>query len=103
MIHGWILEAGRPEGILGAPEFSSRPALVGSRSESTPAKIRIGIALGGGFARALYHWCQRATVADAYASGASPVEVARIGCSMRFSRRQALEVLGSCVWSLAIE
>ena len=104
MIHGRILEADRHEGILAAPEFSSRPALVGSRSDSTPARIRIGIALGGGFARGIAHAgvlkvLQRfslpihcitgvsagAIVAAAYASGASPDEIARIGCSMRFS------------------
>jgi len=104
MIHGWILEADRREGILGAPEFSSRPALVGSRSDSTPARIRIGVALGGGFARGIAHagvlkalqqfslpiHCitgvsAGAIVAAAYASGASPDEIARIGCSMGFS------------------
>ena len=104
MIHGWILEADRHEGILGAPEFSSRPALVGSRSDSTPARIRIGIALGGGFARGIAHagvlkvlqqfslpiHCitgvsARAIVAAAYASGASPDEIARLGYSMRLS------------------
>lgn len=65
--------------------------------------VRIGLALGGGFARGIAHagvlrifeqhripiHCVTgisagAIVAAAYASGATPDEIARIGCSMRF-------------------
>lgn len=64
---------------------------------------RIGLALGGGFARGIAHagvlevferhqipiYCitgvsAGSIVAAAYASGASPAEIARAGCSMRF-------------------
>jgi NTE family protein len=64
---------------------------------------RIGLALGGGFARGIAHagvlqvlerhhipiYCitgvsAGAIVAAAYASGASPAEIARAGCAMRF-------------------
>jgi NTE family protein len=65
--------------------------------------IRIGLALGGGFARGIAHagvlkifdqhrvpiHCitgvsAGSIVAAAYASGAQPEEIARVGCSMRF-------------------
>ena len=68
------------------------------------AQPKIGIALGGGFARGIAHagllkvfeqhqipiHCitgvsAGAIVAAAYASGASPEEIARAGCSMRFT------------------
>jgi NTE family protein len=68
---------------------------------STPP-VRIGLALGGGFARGIAHagvlkildripiHCiagvsAGSIVAAAYASGASHTEIARAGCSMRFS------------------
>jgi NTE family protein len=70
---------------------------------SPPAVPRIGLALGGGFARGIAHagvlrifekhriplHCitgvsAGAIVAAAYASGASADEIARVGCSMRF-------------------
>jgi NTE family protein len=101
--HSWILEADRREGILSATESIRGPALIGSRSDSAPAGIRIGVALGGGFARGIAHagvlkvlqqfsvpiHCitgvsAGAIVAAAYASGTSPDEIAQIGCSMRF-------------------
>ena len=82
---------------------SSAPARVKSRSESTTTRIRIGVALGGGFARGIAHagvlkvleqhnipiHCitgvsAGAIVAAAYASGTTPGEIARAGCSMRF-------------------
>ena len=104
MIHGWIFRADRRKDNLDTPEFPSRQALIGSRSGPTPAGIRIGVALGGGFARGIAHagvlkvlqqfgfpiHCitgvsAGAIVAAAYASGASPDEIADIGCSMRFS------------------
>ena len=104
MTHGWILEADRRQGVLPAPEFYGKPPQIGSRSDLSPARIRIGVALGGGFARGIAHagvlkvlqqfnlpiHCVTgvsagAIVAAAYASGASPDEIAQIGCSMRFS------------------
>jgi NTE family protein len=70
----------------------------------TTSQPKIGIALGGGFARGIAHagllkvfeqhqipvFCitgvsAGAIVAAAYASGASPEEIARAGCSMRFT------------------
>jgi len=73
------------------------------RIASTAAPLRIGLALGGGFARGIAHagvlrifeqhripiHCitgisAGAIVAAAYASGVAPEEVARVGCSMRF-------------------
>lgn len=68
-----------------------------------PAPVRIGLALGGGFARGIAHagvlrvfeqhgipiHCitgisAGSIVAAAYASGATPEEIAHAGCSMRF-------------------
>jgi NTE family protein len=73
-------------------------------STAIPAPVRIGIALGGGFARGIAHvgalnvfeqngipiHCiagvsAGSIVAAAYASGASCDEIARTGCSMRFA------------------
>jgi NTE family protein len=70
----------------------------------SPAPVRIGLALGGGFARGISHAgllevferngiridyiagvSAGAIVAAAYASGASAPEIARVGCSMRFN------------------
>jgi NTE family protein len=78
-----------------------RPQLVVPIAAPQP---KIGIALGGGFARGIAHagllkvfeqhhipiHCVTgvsagAIVAAAYASGASPAEIARVGCSMRFT------------------
>ncbi len=73
--------------------------------EAIPAEpVRIGLALGGGFARGIAHagvlevfehhripiHCitgvsAGSIVAAAYASGATPAEIAHAGCSMRFS------------------
>jgi len=72
-------------------------------SQSTPVQPRIGLALGGGFARGVAHagvlraferqgiplHCitgvsAGAIVAAAYASGAKADEIARAGCAMRF-------------------
>lgn len=69
-----------------------------------PPPLRIGLALGGGFARGIAHvgildiferhnipiHCitgvsAGSIVAAAYASGASPDEIARAGCAMRFN------------------
>jgi NTE family protein len=87
----WLFERGRRFGVLGGLRLS-RPG------------IRIGLALGGGFARGIAHvgvlkvleqhnipiHCitgvsAGSIVAAAYASGATPDEIARTGCSMRFS------------------
>jgi predicted acylesterase/phospholipase RssA len=73
------------------------------RAPGAPAPVRIGLALGGGFARGIAHagvlrifdqhhipiHCitgisAGSIVAAAYASGATPEEIARAGCSMRF-------------------
>jgi NTE family protein len=70
---------------------------------ASPAPPKIGLALGGGFARGIAHagllqvferhhipiHCitgvsAGSIVAAAYASGATPAEIARAGCSMRF-------------------
>ena len=77
--------------------------------------VRIGLALGGGIARGIAHagvlklidqhripiHCVTGVsagsiVAAAYASGATPDEIARAGCSMRFSDvgRWGLDRLG---------
>jgi NTE family protein len=80
---------------LSLPPAHERPA-----PEPT---VRIGLALGGGFARGIAHagvlkvleqhripiHCVTGVsagsiVAAAYASGATPEEIARVGCSMRF-------------------
>lgn len=82
---------------LTAPKVSPESSLV------APPPLRIGLALGGGFARGIAHagvldilerhnipiHCitgvsAGAIVAAAYASGASPDEIARSGCAMRF-------------------
>ena len=71
--------------------------------DENPTRVRIGLALGGGFARGIAHagvlrifeqhripiHCitgisAGSIVAAAYASGASAEEIARAGCSMRF-------------------
>jgi len=81
----------------------SRPAGIIPATESTDPAPRIGLALGGGFARGIAHagvlkaleqhhipiHCitgvsAGAIVAAAYASGATPTEIARTGCAMRF-------------------
>ncbi|MBZ5727764.1 MAG: patatin-like phospholipase family protein [Acidobacteriia bacterium] len=82
--------------------FSRAPAGPTVASEP-PAPPKIGLALGGGFARGIAHagvlevFARRripihcvtgvsagSIVAAAYASGASPAEIARAGCAMRF-------------------
>ena len=73
-------------------------------SLKAPSTPKIGLALGGGFARGIAHagvlkvfeqnqipiYCitgvsAGAMVAAAYASGTSPAEIARLGCSLRFA------------------
>ncbi len=76
----------------------------GQRGAASTQGPRIGVALGGGFARGIAHagvlkvledhevpiHCitgvsAGAIVAAAYASGATPEEIARVGCAMRFT------------------
>ncbi len=78
-------------------------SLIRGRAASTHGAPRIGLALGGGFARGIAHagvlkvferhgiqlHCitgvsAGSIVAAAYASGTSAEEIARVGCSMRF-------------------
>ncbi len=82
--------------------FSRPPARL-KAPLSPPLEPKIGLALGGGFARGIAHagvlkifeqngipiHCitgvsAGAIVAAAYASGATPAEIARAGCAMRF-------------------
>jgi len=90
MDQGWMLE---------------RAGQIGRHRNGTHTPpIRIGLALGGGFARGIAHagvlrLLERhripihcitgvsagSIVAAAYASGATPEEIARAGCAMRFS------------------
>jgi NTE family protein len=90
MDHGWMWERARQIG--------------GHRNGTHTPPIRIGLALGGGFARGIAHagvlkifeqhhipiHCitgvsAGSIVAAAYGSGATPEEIARAGCAMRFS------------------
>ena len=83
---------------LRAPRPQASPALL----DTTP-RPKIGLALGGGFARGIAHagvldiferneipihcitGCSAGAIAAAaYASGATPGEIARAGCAMRF-------------------
>ena len=87
-------------------ESTGRPRPAGLRRSKSGAEfpIRIGLALGGGFARGIAHagvlriferhripiHCVTgvsagAVVAAAFASGATAEEIARAGCSMRFA------------------
>jgi len=86
--------------FFSALRSASRPK--GQIGEPAPP-VRIGLALGGGFARGIAHAgvlevferyqipihaiagvSAGSIVAAAYASGASPAEIARAGCAMRF-------------------
>jgi len=100
---GWVFEAARKIGGL-AGELRR---VSDGRKDTTPAEIpapRIGLALGGGFARGIAHagvlkvfqqnhipiHCitgvsAGSIVAAAFASGATPEEIARTGCAMRFT------------------
>jgi len=94
--------ARRVGGFLGGMLRNSHPPGGEAVSEPLP-QPRIGLALGGGFARGIAHagvlkileenqipiHCVTgvsagAIVAAAYASGATPAEIGRAGCSMRF-------------------
>jgi NTE family protein len=105
MDEGWILErAPQASGLVNGPRRLSRLAADGRPVlESSVPVIRIGLALGGGFARGIAHagvlrvieqhqipiHCVTGVsagsiVAAAYASGATVEEIVRAGCSMRF-------------------
>lgn len=94
---------------------ASLPAAEGPQRAAATSPIRIGLALGGGFARGIAHagvlklleqrgipiHCVTGVsagsiVAAAYASGVAPEEIARAGCAMRFSDvgRWSLGLLG---------
>ena len=100
----WMLQAARRlGGWLGGVRRSNQPADELPLEGLLPVP-RIGLALGGGFARGIAHagvlkvfeenhipiHCitgvsAGSIVAAAYASGASPDEIARVGCAMRFN------------------
>ena len=103
MDHGWIFEGARRVGFVRGLRQLTLPAEGKSRHSSHVRPVRIGLALGGGFARGIAHagvlkvldqhhipiHCVTGVsagsiVAAAYASGAPPGEIARAGCSMRF-------------------
>lgn len=94
---GYLTRTGWLDVLLGR---RSRPPVPSLPQEP----LRIGLALGGGFARGIAHAgvlkvfeqnqiplhaiagvSAGAIVAAAYASGATPDEIARVGCSMRFT------------------
>ena len=102
MNQGWTLLGSRQIG--GHLNGVRRPARPAAEEKPAPVMPRIGLALGGGFARGIAHagvlklidqhripiHCVTGVsagsiVAAAYASGATPEEIARAGCSMRFS------------------
>jgi NTE family protein len=89
--------------LFGALRRFSHPKSKSKFSHRSVGPPRIGLALGGGFARGIAHagvleildrhripiHCitgvsAGSIVAAAYASGATPAEIARAGCSMRF-------------------
>ncbi|MBZ5578730.1 MAG: patatin-like phospholipase family protein [Acidobacteriia bacterium] len=96
----WVLQAAKQVGgFLGG--LQRVPG--GEEPAAREPAVRIGLALGGGFARGIAHagvlqifeqhhipiFCitgvsAGAIVAAAYASGATPTEIAGAGCSMRF-------------------
>jgi NTE family protein len=103
MDHGWIFEGARRVGFVRGLRPLTLPAEGRSSHSWHVPPVRIGLALGGGFARGIAHagvlkvldqhhipiHCVTGVsagsiVAAAYASGASPGEIARAGCSMRF-------------------
>src|SRR5437868_5546201 len=95
-----------PENVgrwLGGLRNLVRPRSQAVQGLAAPPALRIGLALGGGFARGIAHagildvferhqipiHCitgvsAGSIVAAAYASGATPAEIARAGCAMRF-------------------
>ena len=103
MDENWVRKAAsRVGGFFGELRRSSHPSDNPAPPASEP-QPRIGLALGGGFARGIAHagvlkileqnhipiYCitgvsAGAIVAAAYASGATPAEIALAGCAMRF-------------------
>lgn len=103
MDHDWARKAARRVGgFLGGMRRNSQSPGSEAAREPLP-QPRIGLALGGGFARGIAHagvlkvleqnhipiHCitgvsAGAIVAAAYASGATPAEIGRAGCAMRF-------------------
>jgi NTE family protein len=100
---GAMRSAAKMGGWLGDLSNLVRPQGAPARPGSAPGAPRIGLALGGGFARGIAHagvlevferyripiHCitgvsAGSIVAAAYASGASPAEIAQAGCAMRF-------------------
>jgi len=101
----WAFQAARRlGGFLGGLRRHPGPANGFAASPAVPPLPRIGLALGGGFARGIAHagvlkvfeqsgtpiHCiagvsAGAIVAAAYASGATPSEIAQAGCAMRFT------------------
>jgi NTE family protein len=99
-----IFEGARQFGVLRGLRQLTLPAEARRGRESHVPQVRIGLALGGGFARGIAHagilkvleqhhipiHCVTGVsagsiVAAAYASGTTPGDIARAGCSMRFS------------------
>src|SRR5712692_6548204 len=104
MDQGGIFEGARQFGVLRGLRQLTLPAEDRRGRESHLPQVRIGLALGGGFARGIAHagilkvleqhhipiHCVTGVsagsiVAAAYASGTTPGDIARAGCSMRFS------------------
>ena len=105
MDQDWVLKAAqRVGGLLGGLRRFTGVSTDATTLESSAPIPRIGLALGGGFARGIAHagvlkileehgipiYCitgvsAGSIVAAAYASGATPEEIARAGCAMRFA------------------
>src|SRR3954471_23635514 len=103
MVKGGAMKAARAVSSWFSALRSSRARPRQSPAVESVAQPKIGLALGGGFARGIAHagvleaferhgipiHCitgvsAGSIVAAAYASGASPAEIARAGCAMRF-------------------
>ena len=103
MDQDWIFKGARRLGGFFGNLRRSQPPEEAAEAESPSATPRIGLALGGGFARGIAHAgvlkileqhqipiysitgvSAGAIVAAAYASGASPEEIGSAGCAMRF-------------------
>lgn len=105
MDDAWLFDGAQRVGrFLGGLKRRPRLDVEATDTGSPSLSPRIGLALGGGFARGIAHagvlkvleqhripiYCitgvsAGAIVAAAYASGASPEEIGRVGCAMRFA------------------